>query len=61
VWAMVITFLPLARGFVYLASEVDPFISLGAGLAAVGLYGEELLHRSGGRTAGLLRSASDRQ
>jgi transposase InsO family protein len=49
VWAMDITYIPMARGFVYLAAVVDWFSRRRSCLAIVDHDGDFLLHRSAGR------------
>jgi putative transposase len=46
VWAMDITYIPMARGFVYLAAVVDWFSRRRAGLEVIHHNGDFLLHRS---------------
>ena len=52
VWAMDITYIPMARGFVYLAVVLDWFTPPRAVVAAVDHDGSGLLRRGAGRSAG---------
>ena len=60
VWAMDITYIPMARGFIYLAAVVDWF-SRRVRLAVVDHHGSGVLHRGAGRSSGPSRQAGDLQ
>src|SRR5579875_1311262 len=61
VWAMDITHIPMARGFVYLAAVVDWFSRRVLGLAALDHDGGGVLPRGGRGGAGEARQAGDFQ
>ena len=61
VWAMDITYIPMARGFVYLAAVVDWFSRRVLAWRLSITHGGGLLHRGGGGGAGPLRQAGDLQ
>ena len=61
VWAMDISYIPMARGFVYLAASHRLAQPQGAGVAAVDLDGHGVLHRSGRRSDRQVRQARDLQ
>ncbi len=58
--AMDISYIPMARGFVYPATVIDWYSTQGARLARVDHDGDGLLHRGAGRGLGMLRHAPDR-
>jgi putative transposase len=60
-WAMDITYIPMARGFVYLAAVVDLVQPPGPGLAALDHDGGRVLPRGGRGGAGEARQARDFQ
>ncbi len=61
VWAMDITYIPMARGFVYLAAVVDWFQQARAFSSRVDHDGGRLLRRSAGGGSGEIRAAGDLQ
>ena len=61
VWAMDITYIPMARGFVYLAAVVELVQPPGSGLAGVDHDGGRVLPRGRRRGAGEARQAGNLQ
>ena len=61
VWAMDITYIPMARGFVYLAAVVDWFTPAGSVASRVDHDGGRLLRRGAGGGSGQTRQAGDFQ
>ena len=59
VWAMDVTYLPMARGFVYLAAVVDWFSRRILSWRLSITMGGRVLHRSGRRGTGPIRKAGD--
>ena len=51
VWAMDITYIPVAKGFVYLAAVVDLVFAPHPGVAGLHHHGGWLLHRDTGRSS----------
>ena len=61
VWAMDITYIPMARGFVYLAAVMDWHSRKVLGLAGIGHNGHRLLRGGARRIPGTPRRAGDIQ